>query len=476
MTINTMPKEAIGRLMSASFSGDLNGAIAVLNQSGLNEEQKAKIAAILKEPRSDMEHRIVVVVGEGNITSAAAPGEQAPSDILAQQYSDQPELMDLATLHPEEVTDFCERTPMTDEGSTSVSRPSKRKRFSIDLGARDVKKRKVSLENSHAEPSKSGFLVDLQKAKWEQNPDLRKQLVVIDERGFNLSNSFNGTGENELAAGQLSLRGENSVTDRAASLDTLHTEGPSLQARSYPMANELYSDVLGNIFYHIAQCDFKALASVACVNKHWNQCSINFWAGCDLKQLSPQLTILDAKTQGVECEDKPNINKPQLFKWVREMSPHVEGNAGVTQLTMTKGTTLNQLIAIAKGEGMEVVVGWDPVIEKLGDVPVEQTYDILITNSVFINSRDNEFNLQKELVEGHGCKMPTVQEYVALCVFTNKVFKKCLYGQNPMTFGRSSTHGANYPLVIGGSTSAILNIRNTCFDIRSYGAGGQRKF
>jgi hypothetical protein len=342
-------QDVIDRMTSTALKGDLSAAIAVLNQSGLNEDQKAKIASILNEPRSDMQKRIVAVVGEENIASTAASSEQAPS---------------------------------AHGGTVQVAPPAE-----------------------------------------------------------------------------------------------YHSAIQSLQTNSHFIGVELCSDVMGRLFYTcVSECGFKTLAALASVCKHWNHCLINFWERCDLKPLCPELTILDAETQKVECEDEPKINKLQLLKWVREISPHVEGNAGVTQLTMTKGTTLNQLIEIAKGEGMIVDVQWDRIIEELGDVPVEQTYGILITNNVFLNSRDNNVYSQEMLVKGHGCEMPTVQEYVALCVFTNKVFKKSLYGQSPWTNGRSSMIVGNYPLSVGGSTSARLEINYGHFDNEDTGSGGQRKF
>jgi predicted NAD-dependent protein-ADP-ribosyltransferase YbiA (DUF1768 family) len=490
--------DIIDRMTSTALSGDLNTAIAVLNQSGLKEDQKAKIASILKEPRSDMRQRIVEVFGAGNIASASSPATHtAPSEqgydsfaeaptspfgnafpctfgfegklyqnatacFLAQQYTDQPEIMNLfTTLDHEEATSLAEFTPMT-------------------------KERKNSWENPRAgHINRDGVLMKVLRAKFDQNPDLKNQLLetgdvylVCQGHGLHLSDNFNGTGKNALGASLMRLRGKFGGTGQVEPPAAYHSATQSLQARSHSIANELYSDVIGNLFYHLFQSDLTTLSAVSCVNKHWNTCSTNLWSGVDLKQLCPELTILDAEAQGVKCEDEPKISKPLLLKWVREICPHVEGNAGVTQLTMTKGTTLNQLIEIAKGEGMDVEVLWDRIIPELGHVPVEQTYGILITNSVFMNSRAKTFDLQKPLVEGHGCVMPTVQEYVALCVYTNKVFKKCLYGQNPWAYGRTSTHVENSPLVVGGSVPAHLSIRSSRYDVfgrEDYGAGGQRK-
>jgi hypothetical protein len=256
---------------------------------------------------------------------------------------------------------------------------------------------------------------------------------------------------------------------------------PSCDQAAPSIVNALYSDIMQLLFNScFSVCDFATVTALACLNKHWYTHSTNFWVGRDLrdiKQLCPELTILDAKAQGVKCEDEPKISKPLLLKWAKELSPHVEDNAGVTQLTMPKGTTLNQLIQIAKAEGMTVHVLWDSIIQELGDVPVEQTYGILITNSVFSNSRSKAVNLQNKLVRRRGCQMPTVQEYIALLVFTYKAFKKCLYGHNPSTFARSSTRVEDSPLVVGDLTStARFYLGSSNFSDESRGAGGQRKF
>jgi predicted NAD-dependent protein-ADP-ribosyltransferase YbiA (DUF1768 family) len=477
-----------------ALSGDLNTAFAVLHQSGLTQDQKAKIALILKDPRSDMQLLIGAVVGEENIVSAAASSQathaqrcvsfadvatspfgnaypcrfefggkhyqNATACFLAQQYTDQPEIMDFfTTLNPEAATALAELNPMT-------------------------KERKISWENPHAEHIyKDDVLMHVLRAKFGQNPDLKKQLLetgtaylVCQGYGFYLCDNMNGTGQNTLGSSLMRLRGEYGGAGQIAPPAAHQSAMQSLQTRSHLIANELYSDIIERLFYTcVSECDFITFTALACVNKHWSKCSIKFCVD-RFNQLCPELRVLDAETQGVKCEDEPKISKLRLLKWAREISPHVEGNAGVTQLTMAKGTTLNQLIKIAKGEGMTIDVLIDRIIEEHGAVPVEQTYGILITNSVFMNSRNKEYNIQAMLVEEHGCVMPTVQEYVALCVYTNKVFKKCLFGRNQVTYGGSSTHVGNYPLVVGGSGIGRFSISDSHIALGCNGAGGQRKF
>ena len=137
------------------------------------------------------------------------------------------------------------------------------------------------------------------------------------------------------------------------------------------------------------------------------------------------------------------------------------------------------MVVIAREKGITVSVPWEQILQEHGNISVEQTYRILITNSVFKESRRTPFAQQQKLVDRHGCVIPTVQEYLALCVFTNKVFQKCLYragnGQTPWTYGRSSTHVENYPLIVGGSAPARVDVHDDSFDAEDCGVGGRRE-
>jgi len=177
--------------------------------------------------------------------------------------------------------------------------------------------------------------------------------------------------------------------------------------------------------------------------------------------------------EGVE----PKINHVEVLKSFCEIARHVEGQAGCTLLTMPEDLTLSLLVKIATDAGINIEFGWDAIQQEFGDVTVKQSYVILITNSVFMKSKNKSFAEHKELVVGHGCQMPTLQEYTALCVLTNKTFKKCLYAQYPRTLGRSSTCIGRFPLLVGGSTPVSLRLSSFHgFDDQDLGAGGRRAF
>jgi len=144
---------------------------------------------------------------------------------------------------------------------------------------------------------------------------------------------------------------------------------------------------------------------------------------------------------------------------------------------MPEDLTLNQLVKIAIDAGIKIDF-WDRIQQECGGASVNQSYVILITNSVFMTSRNKKCAEQKELVVDHGCELPTVQEYATLCVLTNKTFQKCLYrqGQAPCTYARSSTHVGGNPVVVGGATLVHLGVYGNSFDYESFGAGGRRIF
>jgi hypothetical protein len=241
---------------------------------------------------------------------------------------------------------------------------------------------------------------------------------------------------------------------------------------------DLIDDVAQKIFFQChSNSDYQGILSLGCVNKHYNKCTEIFWEKFDLR-CCKELTILDAKTQGITIDDEPRINKLQVLKCIKDLISHIENNEGVTLLTMRKGLTLNQLVAIAAEKGMTVDIVWDRILQEQGDVPVEQTYVILITNNVFVDSRSKDYASQRDIVIGYGCEMPTVQEYVALCVFTNKCFQKYLYGGNPLTFGRTSTHVGSHSLIVGGASAPgrLLGVYRSHWDNESKGVGGRRKF
>lgn len=509
VNISLSQHSMLEQMTSLVFRGFPDSALGILENSDLTEGQRDKIKTILTQPHGGYtleatqamkQSMIAVIRGEDPAasykhpsSSQIAPLEQedyvtvtntptsflanaypctfefggkiypnATACFLALQYTDQPQIMDLFTSldSEKEAIALAELNPIT-------------------------KERKLTWENPQLEHiNKDDVLMQVQRAKFGQNPELKKQLLatgdaylVIQGHDFYLSDNFNGTGKNTLGICLMRLRGEYGGKGQVAPSAAYRSTTQTLQNRCSNITSELYPDIMGIIFSTcISMCDIKTITALPCINKYWNQFTIDFFAGCNIKHICPELTVMDAKTQKRECADEPKIDNLRIFKALKKIAPHVEGEAGVTLLTMIKGDTLNKLIEIAAQEGIRVVIPWNAISEELGDVPIEQTYTILITNNVFMDTRNKTHKSQEVIVKGHGCVMPTGQEYVALCVFMQKIFQKCIYGQNPWTHGRSSTHVQKIPLSVGGSAPGSLCVRRSNFGHECHGAGGQWKF
>jgi len=161
------------------------------------------------------------------------------------------------------------------------------------------------------------------------------------------------------------------------------------------------------------------------------------------------------------------------------MSPHVEGDAGVTyfDFTLRNDITLRQIMEIAKDQGIAVVMISDQILLEIGDVAIAQVLPGMGANNVFKESRNKNFNDQRVLVQGHGCELPTAGLQIMHIVLIQKIFDRCLFGKNPCTYGRSVTSVRGCPLVVGGSAPACLRVfSDDGSDFEYYGAGGWRKF
>ena len=232
----------------------------------------------------------------------------------------------------------------------------------------------------------------------------------------------------------------------------------------------LQFDVLEKV---VPLCDEpSAVVALSCVNHSLNknvpEC---LSAETAFKICGSRLRVIN--TGAVEI---PDFSPFKLIKGCHTLASLVEGDEGLTFLIMREGLTLNELVKIAADQGITVNIPWNEMLVCLGNIPIgRQAYGVLITNSVLKNSRNKSEEEREKLCFRVGCEMPTVHEYVALCVFTQLCFKKYLYGQNPLTYGHSSTHFGKTPLVVGGSAApSRLCIPNSFFG-HDVGAGGRRK-
>lgn len=230
--------------------------------------------------------------------------------------------------------------------------------------------------------------------------------------------------------------------------------------------------------------DVTSVLALACTNVTISH-NINYLAGrINLIQLCPQLTILDAKAQKSEVKDEPPINNLLALKWFRKLSPLIEDNEGLTVLTVLKGLTLRQLMDTASKEGITVSITWDRILEQFGNVPVEHTYRVMISNNLVTETRNSGYSDQEGRMRSLGCELPSAQEYVTVCIFQQIFNTKYLYWKQPFSFGRSSSLvNGQRPLVVGASydptrfcvvDTSLGNALNSGVS-NSWGAGCKRK-
>lgn len=217
---------------------------------------------------------------------------------------------------------------------------------------------------------------------------------------------------------------------------------------------------------------YEDLSRLSRVNVFWNQYWEVFSRTLKLEQHYPELDILDAKAQGIAVDDEPPINKLAVLAFFQKLAPHVENKESLTLLTMCKGITLINLVKIAGDIGIKIKFIVDTILERLGDESTLQTYRVLVTNNIFLSSRYQTRQTHVRNAVMKDCELPTLREYVTLCVFAKKVFNKNLYPD----FGRSSTQMDCYDVIVGNFHSDELEVDTIPYFCcqQNHGAGGRK--
>jgi len=252
-------------------------------------------------------------------------------------------------------------------------------------------------------------------------------------------------------------------------------------------------EIVGEIFKFLSPED---LARTARVCRKWNEVGSNesLWRAFDLKTLFPLLRELDEKTWqkyadldalGLSVADATPPDNRKIIPELKRLfaSLKIEGNKGITLLTMPKGLSLNKLVQFARspkeGNPTDFKRTWMEISETLGDITVGKTYRIAITNTVLEGSRNLSFAAQQELVNKSRCAVPKVLEVSTLAILTYISSPKSspvrLYGDNPWTYTRCPEQIIGYNLVVGGFAPAGLFV-GIGYANRNYGVGALRKF
>ena len=126
----------------------------------------------------------------------------------------------------------------------------------------------------------------------------------------------------------------------------------------------------------------------------------------------------------------------------------IEGERGITLLTMAEGLTVRRLaMTLAPSLFREI---WPRTLEACGDIPVTTTKLVAITDHVLEGSRCRSFVEQLELVQKQGGEVPSMLEVVTLIALTYMHSSVRLYSTDPWTYTCGKKTVEWYKVVVGG--------------------------
>lgn len=236
--------------------------------------------------------------------------------------------------------------------------------------------------------------------------------------------------------------------------------------------SQLPEEIILNVFGYLTAIE---LAKCDQVSRRWTRLASHttLWNAFDLRTLSPLLNVfdesdwithVDLSSFGLDVTDALSLDKRQAIPVLKRClsSWPIEGDAGVTLLTIPKGLTFNKLIKLAgvpkRGNITHFRYIWDRISNEIGDIPVDKTYRIVITNNVFKEGRNLSVSDQIALVSKIGCEMPKVLEATVLLVITFMSSGKRLYSDKPWTYTGCSKQLAGDPAIVGGFSPAGVSV------------------
>ncbi len=188
----------------------------------------------------------------------------------------------------------------------------------------------------------------------------------------------------------------------------------------------------------------KDLGRASCVCSDWQVLAsdANLWSSLNegplrviLKKVFPsvKINVIDGpvwdayaglKAWGLSVDDAKPIHHRTLIPELKKRLPslQVDGDAGVTVLTLPTGLTLHILESLArspkKGNATCFRAIWNSVSDKYGNNAVSKTHHLVITNSILKTSSELSLSVQQRLVSQLGGEMPGVLPIAALAILT----------------------------------------------------------
>ncbi len=235
--------------------------------------------------------------------------------------------------------------------------------------------------------------------------------------------------------------------------------------QSYSPISSLPDEILLKIFSDLSPKD---LCQASCVSKHWNQLASDrlIWQAFDLKKMFPSLKVIDqavwqahykfAKLE-LSIDDSPDKRIIILALQRLFTSLQIEGEAGITLLTLPKGLTISKLKTL-----LHCMTGcyYEPdFMEELKHVSVERTYTIAITNTILKGSERLSTSRQQEFIKEKGCEMPTILEAATFFAFLDQKPLR-LHEELDLSLYTHCREQINADNLIAGPTDLLLLVAN----------------
>lgn len=242
------------------------------------------------------------------------------------------------------------------------------------------------------------------------------------------------------------------------------------------------------ILYIFGYLNAIGLAKCGACSRKWQRMASNqkLWDACDLRKLFPSLKVFDTVDwvthahvdlpfQGLSVADVPPLDKrtaiPALQRCLSSLS--IEGNAGVTLLTIPQGLNFKKLVklthflalgnlALGNLDSLHRMRIWRNFPKEFKN-EVKNTYRIVITNNVLKGSRRDIVQQDLDLLNKIGCRLPKAIGAMALLFVTFMTSRQPLYKQFS-TFCLEKPIDAcdPDPLVASGVTVAGYGVKDPC--------------
>lgn len=244
-------------------------------------------------------------------------------------------------------------------------------------------------------------------------------------------------------------------------------------------------EILLNVFKYLPPEDLCKKTNRVC--KFWRALSADssLWKAFDLKKLFPSVKFLDetvwkAYVDLVELkftfEDaQPIDNRIAYLALKRLLALRIDGNAGVTVLTLPKGLTFEALTSLANSKGINIEFVWPRIEQFCKTLCIEETQTIAITNSIFFKSNKLSNAKQNALLKKIGCEKPGVLALSSLALLSR------ISQRPPVLLFKGSTYSitcdgtAGYNLVAGGNKRAGFKVddNDAYFGVSDSGVAAQ---